>query len=237
MAERRRRLNREVFITFELGRYAAMVAMLLLFFFSIPFTTEGTAVNLVLNVMMVLTLIATIHATWPSRVGLMVLVALACLMLLPVVRLADEVGPVELAAHTAAFCLMLIVVMTILGHVLTVEQVTLDILLGAASVYLFVGVLWGALFALLEYLFPGSFLLPRDVVGSGPTTLLPLRRDTAILYFSFETLTTLGYGDIVPLTPPARFLAILEALVGQLYLAVLVGRLVSLQIMHRTRGT
>lgn len=235
MAEHRRRLNREVFIAFELGRYSAMVAMLLLFLFSIPFTSEGTPVNLALNLMMVVALIATIHAIWRSTVGLAVTVTLAALMLLPVLGLGSDQGPLELTAHAAAFGLMLIAITTILGQVLTAERVTLDILIGAASVYLFVGVLWGAMFALLEYLFPGSFELPKDILGAGPAALLPLRRDSAILYFSFETLTTLGYGDIVPLTPPARFLAILEALIGQLYLAVLVGRLVSLQLLHRGR--
>ena len=52
-------------------------------------------------------------------------------------------------------------------------------------------------------------------------------------YFSFVTLTTLGYGDTVPVHPVARSLAIAEALVGQLYPAILIGRLVSLQISAR----
>jgi hypothetical protein len=53
---------------------------------------------------------------------------------------------------------------------------------------------------------------------------------TAVLYFSFATLTTLGYGDIVPVSAIARTLATLEAITGQLYLAVLVARLVGLHI-------
>ena len=49
------------------------------------------------------------------------------------------------------------------------------------------------------------------------------------IYYSFETLTTLGYGDILPMTPLAKTLIILEALIGPLYLAILIGRLVSKQ--------
>ena len=58
---------------------------------------------------------------------------------------------------------------------------------------------------------------------------------TDYVYFSFVTLTTLGYGDITPLTPVAQTLAWLEAVVGQLYLAILVARLVGLHIVH-SRG-
>ena len=56
-----------------------------------------------------------------------------------------------------------------------------------------------------------------------------------MVYYSFVTLTTLGYGDIVPVSPSARALATLEALTGQLYLTVLVARLVGLHITHASR--
>src|SRR5262249_40393724 len=78
---------------------------------------------------------------------------------------------------------------------------------------------------------PGSFNFPGFQAAS-PTTLVPLMRDTIILYYSFETLTTLNYGDVIPATPPARFFSVAEALVGQLYLAVLVARFVGLHLTH-----
>ena len=58
-----------------------------------------------------------------------------------------------------------------------------------------------------------------------------------LLYFSFVTLTTVGYGDITPLLPAARSLAISEALVGQLFPAVLIGRLVSMELLSRSRDS
>ncbi len=66
--------------------------------------------------------------------------------------------------------------------------------------------------------------------GGGEDTLQPW------LYFSFVTLTTMGYGDITPIHPAARSLAVLEALVGQLYPAILLARLVSLEVQSRTTG-
>lgn len=92
---------------------------------------------------------------------------------------------------------------------------------GAISVYLVIGLAWAHLYLLTNYLRPGSFQ------GSVPLT-------TSVAewyYYSFCTLTTLGYGDIIPVKPVARSLAIAEALFGQLYLAVLIARLIALEVM------
>jgi len=88
----------------------------------------------------------------------------------------------------------------------------------AISLYLLIGVFWFALYNLLEATFPGSFGQP------GPAKRVAAR---SFLYFSLETLTTLGYGDILPLTPKARSLAVLEAAAGILYIAVAISRLVA----------
>jgi hypothetical protein len=86
----------------------------------------------------------------------------------------------------------------------------------ALCVYLLGGVAFGGVFAAIEAFASGSFShVEDDGIGSA-------------VYFSFITLTSVGYGDIAPATPAARALAILEAVFGQLYLAVLIARLVSL---------
>jgi len=84
----------------------------------------------------------------------------------------------------------------------------------ALCVYLLTGIAFGGIFAALEALSPGSLSAGGDDIGSA-------------IYFSFVTLATLGYGDILPATPAMRSLAILEAVMGQFYVAVLVARLVS----------
>ena len=91
-------------------------------------------------------------------------------------------------------------------------------LVGAACVYLLMGVCWGVLFYYLEVIFPGSFNAP--LLGSGEQSIQDF------LYFSFVTLTTLGYGDMFPLGPVAQTLSYLEAVSGTIYLAILVGALV-----------
>lgn len=100
---------------------------------------------------------------------------------------------------------------------------------GAIAVYLMLGLIWAFAYSLVELQVPGSFQLPAAAAANGTTGM------RSFVYFSFVTLTTLGYGDVIPLSSGARTLATLEALAGQLYLAVLVARLVALQIAHSRR--
>ena len=86
-------------------------------------------------------------------------------------------------------------------------------------VYLLLGVVWQDFYVLLDIVVPGSF-----------NSSLLTEKD--FLYFSFITLSTLGYGDITPVIGPARALAYTEALIGQLYLTILVARLVGLYIAY-----
>jgi hypothetical protein len=102
---------------------------------------------------------------------------------------------------------------------------------GAVAAYLLLGLTWAYVYALVEFQAPGSLRFPDS---AAPGQNLPrLRADVA--YFSFTTLTTLGYGDILPVSPFARSMAVLEALVGQLFVATLIARLVSLRPPSPTR--
>jgi Ion channel len=92
----------------------------------------------------------------------------------------------------------------------------------SVSVYLLLGILYFAMFNLLDAIHPGSLAL----VGSGPPGTNEITRYSH-LYFSLATLTTLGYGDIVPVTRSARMLSVLEAATGVLYIAITVARLVA----------
>lgn len=103
----------------------------------------------------------------------------------------------------------------IFAHIFKAKKVDLDSIFGAVSVYLLLGAIWSSVYFMIEYLLPGSF--------SGTNLGL-----NDFIYFSYVTLTTLGYGDILPVRSLARSLAVLEAIVGALYLAITIARLVSL---------
>ena len=99
------------------------------------------------------------------------------------------------------------------------DNISANRIIGAVCVYLMLGVIWALTYSLLEAGIPGSFAgLSEQAAGS--------KWDPDWVYFSFVTLTTLGYGDILPVTSSARAMAYFEAIVGQFYLAVLVAGLV-----------
>ncbi len=120
------------------------------------------------------------------------------------------------------------VAVSILIHIVAEESVTMDLIYGSACVYFLIGFMWSIGYGLIELLIPGSFSVDGHVL----TRMDYLNQygflNDNLTYFSFITLTTLGYGDIIPLSPPAKSAASLEAIVGQLYIALLVARLVGL---------
>lgn len=214
------------------GRFTFMVLVLLAYVLIAPFTPAGTLGNRLISLVMVLTLLAMIRQSWPRHPVQAVAAALGLAALLPTFGLWSDTNVAGGASHIASILFILTAMGAILSQVMAAEEVTLDIVIGAASVYLLIGLLWGGLYVLLDFFFPGSFHYPSDFHPEGPRRLMPLMKDTILLYYSFETLTTIGFGDITPASPPARFLSVAEALVGQLYLAVLVARFVGLQVSH-----
>jgi hypothetical protein len=116
-----------------------------------------------------------------------------------------------------------------LQHVFRGGAITSARLQGAIAVYLLLAVTFGEAYWLILQLRHDAFQFPH------PATTHGMMR-SGLFYFSLTTLTTLGYGDILPVTPEARSLATMEGLIGQLYPAVLIGRLVSLQITSSQEG-
>lgn len=113
----------------------------------------------------------------------------------------------------------------ILGYIRTAKRVTLDVIFASVCAYLLLGLIFADACFFLESARPGSFKLP----DAGADRY-------QFVYYSFVTLTTLGYGDIVAAGKAARSLAILEAVLGQLYLAVLIGWLVGAYSAERRDG-
>lgn len=112
----------------------------------------------------------------------------------------------------------------LLRDLLAADRSTSERVFGALTAYLCVGMLFALIYAHTHFRDPGSFKIPEELLPAGPQTeamMVPV-----FTYFSFVTLTTLGYGDFVPISEQTRTLAWLEAVIGQLYLAVLVGGLV-----------
>ncbi len=115
--------------------------------------------------------------------------------------------------------LVLSVIIIFLQRIFREQVVSADTILGGITVYFLFGILWTVFYRILLLLEPAAISVTD-----------PLFPANQLLYFSFITLMTVGYGDIVPLTPIARNLAVLEAFTGQLYLAIFISRLVGLHL-------
>ena len=197
-------------------RYAILFYTLLLTTVAVPLVAALELSGAIIDLLLAANLLA---AVIPVSTGRSRRVLLAILAVLWLAR-----GATAWFGHPAVSVLTLglwtLLAMFAAGGALrfTMRAATVDVehLYAALSAYLLAGIFFGIFYWVLEHVGPGTFAAPAE-----------FSRMSAI-YFSFVTLATLGYGDIVPRTDVARGLAIVEGVGGQLFLAVMVARLVSL---------
>lgn len=135
-------------------------------------------------------------------------------------------GPVGPWYLVPALIFIGFVVLRLLAFVLRAPDVDLETLCASIAGFLMIGLLWALAYTLLARLVPGSF----TVTPTGETL-----DGFNAFYFSFVTLSTIGYGDITPISRVARMLAVVEAITGMFYVAVLVARLVSIHSAKTTK--
>ena len=122
-----------------------------------------------------------------------------------------------LLSWTFSACFYFLIVSLLLRYVLLPTVMNADKLYGAGAIYLMLGIMWAYFYGIIQYFYPTAF------AASGPPLNL-----YDLLYFSFTVLTTVGFGDIVPVHPVARGMTMLEQVVGVLYVAILIARLSSM---------
>jgi hypothetical protein len=157
---------------------------------------------------------------------------LAILLVIPAVTLRwinhlrpDLVAPEFWLVPALVFTVF--VIMHLFGFILRSPRVDSEVLCAAMAGYLMVALLWSLVYILIADLIPGSF-----VFSVGPPSEHVMKGFTA-LYFSFVTLCTVGYGDIVPVSGMARAMAMMEAAVGVFYVATFISRLVAIYSSER----
>jgi len=213
------------------GRFRFLFASLMILVAVMPFLRAGALGGALLQVLFTLLLFSGLYAVSDGKRAL----AVAAVFAGPALVLA---WAGRFTANTAvdgieALLLAGFLVFTatqILKYIVRARRVTAELIFGAVSVYLMMGVGGALLFAVLDLWSPGSLRMP----SSAGSAVDDATRFSAVAYYSFVTLTTLGYGDITPVSRLARSLSTMEAVMGQLYLAVLVARVVGLQIAQST---
>jgi hypothetical protein len=169
-----------------------------------------------------LTLTGAIFAVRTNRwvFGIAVALALATVAASAKAFLGGVRGDWAVEATFTAFYAFIAVAVFI--EVIRTRHVGSDTMYGAVCVYLLVGMAFGSLYDLIETLHPGSFQI--NVETAGPAEI----RWRALIFFSFMTLTTIGLGDVTPTTVQAQSLTSIEGVIGVLYLAVLIARIVGM---------
>lgn len=140
----------------------------------------------------------------------------------------SAIGAIALASDILGAAVILLTSVEVARSLATKRRVDLDTVLGGLCVYLFIGALWYILFSLVGRLDPDAF----DFTIHG-AHLAPETKGRQLFFFSYVTLLTTGYGDIVPLSPVAQVLSVLEGIVGQFYLVFFMARLVGLHVAAR----
>jgi hypothetical protein len=191
-----------------------------------PFT-EGTAISSeFFRLFAVLVFSAALYAVlgrgWVTVVAYLLGVPA---IVIHIVNAAGYLLPLQPASLLLGVLYLAFVTSVFIWTVVSAASVTGDTLAGAVAAYLLVGITYGLAYGLIARLIPGSF---RDTVQPG-MTIYP----GEYIFFSFVTLTTVGYGDIVPWSAHARSLVILESVTGIMYPAVLIGRLIGLHSSRR----
>lgn len=207
-------------------RFSAQLAALTLLLLLYPFFERDRAGRFLLHGFSLLLVAFAVNAVGANRRQLAAGLALAAPEV--VVRLAEVAGaeiPMLTAATSALF--LGYVTVQVLRAVLASERITWEAVAAALCVYLLFGLVWASFYSLIELAQPGSFRL------SGAGAPGSEAQWGEMVYFSYVTQTTLGYGDVVPLSPPARSFATVQALLAQIYLATLVARLVAAAVARR----
>ena len=200
-----------------------LLIALALFIFFAPFVEEIKGGDLIVSILLSLVLISAVFAVASRRSTLIIALLLAIPALVGrwINYFQPELVPPAVFL-TAGLALIAFVVANLLRFVLRAPSVNADVLCASISAYLMLGLLWTMAYWLVDQLTPGAFSF--NTTSGTKETMAGFNA----FYFSFITLSTVGYGDIAPVSRIARWLAATEAMTGLLYVTVLIARLVSL---------
>lgn len=217
-----RRAREQLALLFYQRMMLVLLALLATMIFVVPVLTESVTVGrLAVDVMLSAILIVGTLAVSANRSALWVLGCFSLVAL--VLRWSEWVVPLGLLplVRDASIMLTLLVMAVAVGmNVFGAQGDVLNRLIGAIVLYLLIATFWSLGYLMLSHQNPKSFSVPTP-------EQVPMMQ---WLYFSFSTLTTVGYGDITPVSRAARSLAMVEALLGQLYPAIILAKLVSAEM-------
>ena len=222
-------------------RFAVLLCALTLLLMGAPLVpvlgpgTHSELAAFVISLLFVVVLLSAVFAVSQTRATAII----ALLLAIPAVILQGlqtwlATDGLEIAGHILGILILGYAVVLVLKFLFVSRRVSSDLICASLCVYLLLGILCALAYSLFYYLDPTCFAFSFAENDEAEVMRFGGERTFIAIYYSFVTMSTLGYGDIVPISSPARTCAALQAVVGQLYLAVLVARLVGLHIAHST---
>ena len=207
------------------ARFLILLILLLFMLVLAPFLDEIVQTRILMDVFLTaIFIIYTIRLKRPQAI-------IASVLVLPLIvstwsTYFVEIKTVSLLTRVFGALFFAYAAINILRIIVKSEKVTRETIFAAIVAYLLIALMWAFLYMILDMMSPGSFSFP-DKGFQGET----MRYE----YLSFVTITTLGYGDITPLTDQASALVMIEAVIGQIYLVVLVAWLVGMHVSRRSK--
>jgi len=203
-----------------------LLLTILCFIIGGPFVDEIFQLEFIPDILLTIVFIFAIYAISLKKKYIYIGLLLAAPMLLSI-WISHLVKSLHLFAIGELFGALFagFVISLLVKFIFQKNEVTKEVIYAAVVVYLLIGIMWSFFYFMLDYFYPESFSFPKI---TSPTIF-------RYLYFSYVTLTTLGYGDVAPLTNKGGSLVILEAIIGQIYLVVIVAWLVGMHVSRRSR--
>jgi voltage-gated potassium channel len=223
-----------------LGRHSLMLASLVVLLVALPLGNVLSGGDTAFSILLALVLVAAVFVNAPQR---WTFFAAAVIGMGSVIGLAasEMSGSRELriVADVMGLALLGFTTLLMLNSLIYSRRVSADTMVGGICVYLLVGLCFTMMFGLICDLEPDSIVQGGVAIERSHSDISPSA--AKLLYFSFVTLTNLGFGDIVPRSEIAQMVTVAEAVIGQLYLAIFVARLVALYVAddrrHRRAGS
>lgn len=196
------------------SRFAYIVLAIILVILAVPFIRHAGLLGWLASTLLIAMIpLASYYALSTGHTRAVILLLLSLPFILFDVLLFFHKGS-YLQSMTFGFgvLLYLYIIVLLLKSLLAQETITTDMIYCAISIYLLIGIMWAGVYGFMETLSPGSFSATNGHVD--------------FFYFSFVTLTTVGYGDVAPLTVLSKRLAVFEAGMGSIYMAIIVALIV-----------
>jgi hypothetical protein len=221
--------------------YRALFVALLVYFATAPLVDDGGFFDVVLDLMIIgalLNSLRTVAQDW-RIVAVAALFGAGAIALRPMLHLGVPLRPALIVSTASMLAFLSVVGAPLLVDVYRASEVSFRTILGACSMFLILGFIWFGIFTLIEIAEPGSFAFAdthASDVWQGSDEHVRYGSSVVargqLFYFTFVTMTTLGFGDVLPVSAIARTYATLAAVFGQLFLAIMIARLVGIHSAH-----